>query len=357
MSKSKGNVVTPMPLVEEYGADALRYWACNGRPGVDTAVDFGVMKVGRKLAIKVLNASKFVLGVSGDAADDRCSEVMTRARPSLLLVRSASSSTTRPTAFDGVRLRAFARTDRTLLLVVLRRLRRAREESRVRRRGRRRGALGRGRAADRAVDDAAPARAGARVRERRGVVVVARRLGPPRRVADGLRGAARDRRSADPLVYTVAAEVLAEVRKVKSTQKVSLATPVDAGARRRHRRAARRARGGPRRRVRRGKDRHSSRSRSASRSRSQVELAGGDARREQPRGLRRARLAGLARQPREPERARREPPGAAHARADLHADDIPRLARDRVPGHPRHRYERQDHDGPGAHRAARARSA
>ena len=67
MSKSKGNVVTPMPLVEEYGADALRYWACNGRPGVDTAVDYGIMKIGRKLAIKILNASKFVLDVAGDA--------------------------------------------------------------------------------------------------------------------------------------------------------------------------------------------------------------------------------------------------------------------------------------------------
>src|SRR4029077_5335799 len=70
MSKSIGNVVTPMPLVEEYGADALRYWACNGRPGVDTAVDFGVMKIGRKLAIKILNASKFVLGVAAAAGDD-----------------------------------------------------------------------------------------------------------------------------------------------------------------------------------------------------------------------------------------------------------------------------------------------
>ena len=62
MSKSRGNVVTPMPLIEEYGAEAVRYWACNGRPGVDTAVDFGVMKIGRRLAIKILNASRFALG-------------------------------------------------------------------------------------------------------------------------------------------------------------------------------------------------------------------------------------------------------------------------------------------------------
>ena len=69
MSKSKGNVVTPLGLLQQHGSDGVRYWAGRARQGVDTAFDEGQMKIGRRLAIKILNASKFALGFGEAPAD------------------------------------------------------------------------------------------------------------------------------------------------------------------------------------------------------------------------------------------------------------------------------------------------
>ena len=76
MSKSKGNVVTPLAMLQEYGSDGVRYWAARGGPGVDTAFDVGQMKIGRKLAMKILNVSKFVL--SGEQPEGPVTEPLDR---------------------------------------------------------------------------------------------------------------------------------------------------------------------------------------------------------------------------------------------------------------------------------------
>jgi valyl-tRNA synthetase len=102
MSKSRGNVVTPIPLIEEHGAEAVRYWACNGRPGTDTAVDFGIMKIGRRLATKVLNASRFVLGFGDDVEPGAISESLDRSMLAAL-AEVISQATDAFEAFDYAR--------------------------------------------------------------------------------------------------------------------------------------------------------------------------------------------------------------------------------------------------------------
>jgi valyl-tRNA synthetase len=107
MSKSKGNVVTPIDLLEEHGSDGVRYWAASGRPGTDTAFDAKEMKVGRRLAIKLLNASKFALSF-GDAPPSAVSEPLDRA----LLASLAELVADATTAFDGFDYaRALERTE------------------------------------------------------------------------------------------------------------------------------------------------------------------------------------------------------------------------------------------------------
>ena len=96
MSKSKGNVVTPIDLLEEYGSDAVRYWAAMGRPGTDTAFDTGQMKIGKRLAIKLLNASKFSLSLNATLNNADVTQAVDHA----LLNKLAQVVETATTSFD-----------------------------------------------------------------------------------------------------------------------------------------------------------------------------------------------------------------------------------------------------------------
>ncbi len=98
LGKSKGNsTVTPIDLLEQYGTDAVRYWASNGRPGVDTIYDEGQMKVGRKLGTKLLNASKFVLSFGEPPAGAVPTELFDLA----MLARLRNVVTDASNAFDS----------------------------------------------------------------------------------------------------------------------------------------------------------------------------------------------------------------------------------------------------------------
>jgi valyl-tRNA synthetase len=95
MSKSKGNVVTPIEMFERHSADAVRYWAGSARLGVDAAFDEQQMKVGRKLAIKILNASRFALTL--ESAEGAIVDPLDRS----MLLRLSRVVTEATDAFDG----------------------------------------------------------------------------------------------------------------------------------------------------------------------------------------------------------------------------------------------------------------
>ncbi|BCW75989.1 MULTISPECIES: valine--tRNA ligase [unclassified Arthrobacter] len=103
MSKSKGNVVVPTDVLNEYGSDAVRYWAASARLGADTAYEIAQMKIGRRLAIKLLNASKFVLNLGATENSVLAGDLSVLSNPldRALLAQLADVVTQSTKAFDN----------------------------------------------------------------------------------------------------------------------------------------------------------------------------------------------------------------------------------------------------------------
>jgi valyl-tRNA synthetase len=102
MSKSKGNSVDPLAILETYGPDAVRWRAAGARPGTDSPFDEAQMKIGRRLAIKILNASKFALQAG---AVDRTEDITEPLDRSLLaaLAEVVREATTALDAYEYTR--------------------------------------------------------------------------------------------------------------------------------------------------------------------------------------------------------------------------------------------------------------
>ncbi|MGE3621375.1 MAG: valine--tRNA ligase, partial [Acidimicrobiia bacterium] len=103
LSKSAGNMPDdPVTLIARHGADAVRYWSANGRPGMDMTFDEGQMRIGRRLAVKLLNASRFALnlGVDADAAAAAGTGAVTEALDRAVLAQLADLVDEATAAFE-----------------------------------------------------------------------------------------------------------------------------------------------------------------------------------------------------------------------------------------------------------------
>ncbi|HET6715106.1 MAG TPA: valine--tRNA ligase [Actinomycetota bacterium] len=221
MSKSKGNVVVPTEVFERHSADAVRYWAASARLGYDAAIDDQQMKVGRRLAIKILNASRFVLSM--ETAPGEVAEPVDRAMLSTLAsvvsrATEAFDAYEHSKALDVVERFFWGFTDDYLELVK-----------------------------QRAYGTHGPQAAASAVGALRAALDVLLRLFAPflpyvtEEVWSWWREGSVHRASwpvaieladpagedSDPAIYAVAAAVLSAVRKEKALAKVSLKTPVD----------------------------------------------------------------------------------------------------------------------------------
>ncbi len=112
MGKSSGNAQTPEGLLEQFGTDAVRYWAASGRPGVDTINSDDQMKVGRKLANKLLNVTKFVLQFGAPSGDQSLDDAVTEPIDRSMLAKLDGVIDDATAAFDAFDYaRALERTE------------------------------------------------------------------------------------------------------------------------------------------------------------------------------------------------------------------------------------------------------